>query len=167
MRVWNVPRQVLDQLAEVDPLLGQVVEDQPLAAEQRLDVDQVHLQLPPGDEGAAGRHALPLALGQACLGRQVLGLRDAEDLPPDRVLQELRRVRSVDAQRTSPSSVPRSVRTTTRCPRGWSWSARPAEFAERAHLAVANDVAVGHLETASRHRGEGAPAWTGGRVIAQ
>ena len=38
--------QVLDQLAEIDALLGQEIKDDALAAEQVLDIDQFHLQTP-------------------------------------------------------------------------------------------------------------------------
>src|SRR5262249_18406117 len=57
--------QVLDQLAEVHTLLGQEVKDDPLAAEQVLDIDQLHLELAGGDEAVAGLELAQLGLSEA------------------------------------------------------------------------------------------------------
>ena len=35
--------EILDKFAKVDPLLRELIEHQPLAAENRLDIDEIHL----------------------------------------------------------------------------------------------------------------------------
>ena len=81
--------QVLDQLAEIDALLGQEKEDHPLAAEEMFDVDELHLQLTLLDELLAALQGalFPLA-GGAGLGK-VFGAHDADDLARRRFSQEL------------------------------------------------------------------------------
>src|SRR5262249_60620047 len=77
--------QVFDQLAEVHALLGQEVEDDPLAAEQVLDVYQLHLQLARADEAQARLVLLTLQLPDAFDALAVLGRHEAEDLAPRRL----------------------------------------------------------------------------------
>ena len=117
--------QVLDQLAEVDPLLGQVVEDHPLAAEDDLDVDQVHLEPSLGDELAAGGEGRAWRASASRASAARSSADAARRISPRTGFSRNRAVRSVAGQSTSPSSVPRSLRTTTRWPRGCSWPATP------------------------------------------
>ena len=56
--------QVLDQLAEIDALLGQEIEDDPLAAEQVLDVHQLHLQCAAARQPLAGFQLLLFLLAE-------------------------------------------------------------------------------------------------------
>lgn len=111
--------EILDQFAKVDPLLRQVIEHHSFAAEDDLDVNQVHLEPATGDELLARLERDLTRLGELGLGIDIPGRGGAEDLTPGRVFQDLAD-RSVAGQRTSPNSVPRSVRTITRCPRGCS-----------------------------------------------
>ena len=81
--------QVLDQLAEIDALLGQEIEDEPFAAEEVLDVDEFHLQLAFVDEIVAaiiGRFFAGLAFEE--LHAILVGHR-ADDLALGRLLDEL------------------------------------------------------------------------------
>ena len=56
--------QVLDQLAEIDPLFRQEVENDPLAAEQVLDVDQLHLEAALGHKVLASLQLAAFRLAQ-------------------------------------------------------------------------------------------------------
>ena len=46
---FEVPGQNADEIAEVDPLFREVIDNQSVAAEEPFDVDQLHLQFALGD----------------------------------------------------------------------------------------------------------------------
>ena len=117
---WSGQRP--DQFAEIDPRLGQVVDHDPLAAEDVLNVDQLHFQPEPVDVLLANVELLPGLLPQAGKFVAVFGRRLAENLPAGRSLVSPL-VAGVASQSTSPISRPRSVRTITCMPRRHS---RPA-----------------------------------------
>ena len=106
--------QVLDQLAEVDPLLGEVIEDHPLAAPGSP-------RRRPGPSGGdAGRsHSRQVAnpafwISVSFASRARSSVEGVRRISPAPLFWRYRAVRSLAGQRTSPSSVPRSVCTTTR-----------------------------------------------------
>ena len=76
-----------DQLAEIDPAFGQVVDDDPLAAEDVLDVDQLHLQAELGDVLLADVEFALGLLADAAGFELVFGRHRAEDVPLGRVFQ--------------------------------------------------------------------------------
>ncbi len=82
-------RQILDQIAEIDALLGQEIKDEPIAAEKLLDIDQFHLQSAFMDEVAAAEERLGLA---SLAGQQLLAvgvIQEANDAPFRWLLNEL------------------------------------------------------------------------------
>ncbi len=103
--------QVLDQLAEIDALLGQEVEDDPLAAEQVLDVHQFHLQMALADEALAGRQFVGLDGVQSIQCGLVLVGQPAQDAAVRRLGQQLHGPRVGLAQHLRRPPVPdRSAR---------------------------------------------------------
>src|SRR4029453_669025 len=74
-------RQVLDQLAEVDPVLGREVERDAVPGEGDLDLRQVHLELAGLDALAAELERLALAAAVVVLLVEILLLGLADDLP--------------------------------------------------------------------------------------
>src|SRR5205814_7359259 len=82
-------RQVLDQLAEIDALLGEEVEDDALAAEEVLDVHQLHLQAALLHEALAGLQLALLQLVQAPALRAVAVADGPDDAPLGRLAEQL------------------------------------------------------------------------------
>jgi hypothetical protein len=82
--------QVLYQFTEVDALLGEVIENHPLATEDRFNVDQIHLKTAIGNMAQANRVAFPLDVSQEFPGTQIVGRRRSQNLAARRVLEEPR-----------------------------------------------------------------------------
>ena len=115
--MWNSRASVLDQLAEIDALLGQEVEDDPLAAEEVLDVDELHGEAVRAISSAA-RVVLRLLRASAISATRcsIVRRERRENLAAGRVgdgRQGLRRGRAEHFARFRAAS----VRTTTRSPR--------------------------------------------------
>ena len=135
--------QLPHQLAKIDPVLGQVVDHDPLAAEQVLDVDQLHVELLLA-RSAAGRSGTRCGPGRSSRDRS---------RPSSAVIS--RRIwpwpgsliwltaASVASHRTSPISSPRSVRTTTSALRAIGLVAARRKDPQRSHHSGSHDV-LGH-----------------------
>src|SRR5262249_49995105 len=70
--------QVLDQLAEIDPLLRQEIKDDPLSPQQRLDVHECHGKLSGLDKSLAGLKRLLTQLLGSQLGTFILRSKGAK-----------------------------------------------------------------------------------------
>ena len=105
-----------DQLAEIDPALGQIIDDDPLAAEEVLHVDQLHFEPQPVDVLLADVEPRGGPAAGAAQFIAVLSRHFAEDCPAPGSFS-LPTMLSATSHRTSPTSRPRSVRAITAIPR--------------------------------------------------
>ena len=137
------PGQVFDQLAEVHALFRQEVKDNPLAAEQVLDVHQLHLKLAVFDETAAGLHFLPFGFLEAIQLLTIIRGDEAKNLPVRRLRKQLDDLRLGLREHLSDFLAALAANDDCRPPAVRSLAGR-LEFAEKAHHPVANDIFRGH-----------------------
>ena len=81
MRSRELLGQAFDEFAEIDAFVGQEEEDDPLAAEKVLHVDQLHRQLLFGDHVPADFVLFLLQFAQLGDANLVFGVHDPDDLP--------------------------------------------------------------------------------------
>ena len=131
--------QVLDELAEIDALLGKIVKDDALPAEEDLDVHQVHLEKPAGDQFLAGGEGIRPGTLQRGFVLQV-GLRcRSENGSANGILQERRGPMGRRAKNFSDLGSPVALNHDPLASR-MVFGIEPGVLAEKPHPAVANDV---------------------------
>ena len=67
------------EFPEIDPVLGQIVEDQTLFSEQMFGIDELHLELVFPDERFAAQKLIPFLAVEICFDDMIVGGRFAED----------------------------------------------------------------------------------------
>jgi hypothetical protein len=136
--------QVFNKLSKVDPLFRHIIEDHPLAAEDGLDIDQIHLQAALGGKLSASRQALPNTVAQPAFHRDILGRRNPENLAPERILQELGRSIRRRTENLADLGSTITPENNSLAP-GMGLPFHAIIFANMTHLAVADDEAI-HIE---------------------
>jgi hypothetical protein len=127
--------------SKIDSLLRHIIENHPLAAEDGLDVDEIHLQPTLRGELAAGGEPLLDPITQPLFGREILERGEPENLAPKRILEERRGSFSRRAENFAdlrPSIAPDDHSLTS----GMGLPFQALILANVPHLAIANDESI-------------------------
>src|SRR5262249_31009650 len=141
-------REVLDQLAEVNALLRQVVEDNALPSKNDLGVHEVHLQSALGHQFTASGEVGLLLVSEPRVLDFVLGRGQTNDFTVHGVGQEARGGLGGAAENV-PQLEAAIAADHHSLAAGMILSRQTGEFPKESHSAIANDVSLDHPATSA------------------